>query len=166
MDGQKNMSNKNLLILIVLIIVIVIGVRYFGQQTDTTSVIDMGIDVPEGQTINNIPTDLVTTTPVAPSGSVLPSMTDDGKYLIYYFGDGFSPNVLQIKNGSSVMFVNKSDLAMRVYASNQDLAMYREFNQSVSVGKEDVYNYTFNQTGVWPYTNYNNQLHIANILVY
>jgi len=157
------MQNKNLIIII--IAVVLVGFGFYYYKATPVNDIDESDAIMNEEVKNDIPEGQVKTTPVAPSGEVLPSM-ENGKYLIYYFADGFSPNTLQIQKGQSVKFINKSDGSMRVYASNQDFSIYREFNQSVSVGKEGVYEYTFNETGVWPYNNQNNQAHMGNILVY
>jgi len=156
------MNNKNLIILIIAVLLVVFGFYYYQAPVVDDIMVDENI---AEDMMNNIPENNVKTTPISPTGETLPSM-ENGKYLIYYFNDGFSPNTLQIQKGQSVKFVNKTDSSMRVYASNQDFSIYREFNQSQSVGKDGTYEYTFNEAGIWPYYNYNEQAHMGNILVY
>ncbi len=95
----------------------------------------------------------------------LPKM-ENGSYLIYYFNDGFYPNVLQVRQGTSVRYVNKSEGAMRVFAEEQNDLKMRELNQPQTVGIGGMYDFTFTQTGVWFYTNYNNKLHKASVVIY
>jgi len=107
-----------------------------------------------------------TTSYIPASPEKPPSVTEDGVYLVYYFNEGFSPNVLQIRQGSSVRFVNKSNHAMRVFTSNTDEHKFNQLNQAYSVGKGGTYDFTFIDKGVWTYFNYDNKSHNASILVY
>jgi hypothetical protein len=158
------MNNKNLVLIVVAIALIVLGFYYYKTPVANDIVLDenMTDEMIDNTQVNN---NTIKPVPISPSGEILPSI-EDGKYLIYYFTDGFSPNTLQIKKGQSVRFINKSDSAMRVYASNQDFSIYREFNQGQSVGEDGIYEYTFNEVGIWPYYNYNEQSNMGNILVY
>ena len=97
--------------------------------------------------------------------SNLPTI-QNGSYLIYYFDDGFYPNTLQVRQGSPIRYINKSEGAMRIFASDQKKLMFRELNQPTTVGNGGTYDFTFTQTGVWFYTNYNNKVHKASVLVY
>lgn len=166
-----NNNKENIFAIIGVVIVVALVYFYFSSsKLPNTEVVSEenieNIETIDNEVINNIPKEKITTVPVAPTGERLPTITEDGTYLIYYFDGGFSPNTLQIRRGSSVRFINKTDISMRIYASNQDLSMYREFNQTKSVGEGGTYDYLFGLTGVWPFTNYNNQAHQGNILVY
>ena len=100
------------------------------------------------------------------SESQLPSVTKDGVYLVYYFNDGFYPNVLQVRQGSSVRFINKSDNSMRIFTTNDQEYRFNQLNQSQTVGKGGTYDFTFIDKGIWNYFNQNVQSHHASVLVY
>jgi len=158
------MNNKNLVLIIIAVALVVLGFYYYQTPIANDIVVDEDV---LNEMMDNTQRNggVVETIPISPLGETLP-LTENGKFLIYYFADGFSPNTLQIRKGESVKFINKSDSAMRVYASDQDSSIYREFNQSQSVGENGIYEYTFNEVGIWPYYNYNEQSNLGNILVY
>lgn len=67
---------------------------------------------------------------------------------------GFSPRIVEIKEGESVRFINKSSKSMRIasdeYAGSP---IYAGFNQVKSVGINGTYSLSFTEAGVWGYHN-------------
>jgi len=160
---------KDLIMFLAVIIIASLG--YFYYQNYNKPLADNNGSL-EQEEVSNITEN--TKTPPAPikrtttasTEEEYPSMTENGTYLVYYFYDGFLPKVLQVRKGSSVRFINKSDNAMRVFTSNDQEFRFAQLNQSQTVGREGTYDFTFTDTGIWEYFNYNAQTHKANILVY
>ena len=157
---------KNLTLFLAAIIIAVLGLYYY-QDYNQQGVVDNGAVEEE---IVGDASEPATTAPVKKPSSTTtnswPTVTEDGIYLVHYFNDGFSPNVLQIRQGSSVRFINKSDNAMRVFTTNTSEYKFNQLNQSQSVGKDGTYDFTFLDKDVWTYFNQTTQTHNASILVY
>ncbi len=163
MNTEKNST----LILVLVAILVLVGYFYLKNRQSVSTDNMNGTTTQEvlgNGTQNEVPV-RVSTSPANEKVEVLPSVTPDGIYLVYYSKDGFSPNVLQIRKGASVRFVNKSDEAMRVFSTNTEY-IFSQLNQPKTVGKDGTYDFTFTQDGIWTYTNHNNPVHNASILVY
>ncbi len=157
---------KNLTLFLAVIVIASLGYYYYQDYTQP-DMLDNGVTEQEAskegtETTTTAPAKKTTTAPV----SQLPKMTEEGIHLVYYFNDGFSPSVLQIRQGASVRFVNKSDNAMRVFNTNTSEYKFNQLNQSQSVGREGAYDFTFLDKDVWTYFNQTTQTHNASILVY
>lgn len=77
------------------------------------------------------------------------------KESVDYTDNGFVPNIINIKIGTSVTWINKTGSLMWV-ASNPhpvhtDLP---GFDQLSSIGKDGTYTYTFEKVGNWGYHNH------------
>ena len=98
-----------------------------------------------------------TTTGTNPSKTTGTTILKDGSYLVSYTDRGFVPSSLEIKTGKSVHFVNNSNKAMSLTTTEPNSQVYGEFNQSKTVGRGGVYDFTFLHSGSWSYVNRNNQ---------
>lgn len=87
--------------------------------------------------------------------STPPAILKDGSYLVTYSQTGFFPQRIDIKRGQSVHFLNSSDKAMNIVATEQGSLIYGELNQGKSVGRGGTYDFTFLKTGAWTYMNRN-----------
>lgn len=96
------------------------------------------------------------TTSTTKSATSLPTMTKEGYYLVSYTDKGFVPKTLEIKAGKSVRFVNNASKAMRIFADDKTSSLYNEMNQSKTVGRGGIYDFTFVSAGTWAYHNENN----------
>lgn len=108
-------------------------------------------------------TTTATTTPAAPKSSstsapkpAAVTILKDGSYLVSYTASGFSPRTLTIKKGKSVHFSNASNKAMSITAVESANQIYRELNQSKTVGRGGSFDFTFLTAGTWEYMNRNN----------
>lgn len=174
-DGFKQ-KMKDIFLILLVVLIAVIGWYYLqdnpiledslGTIDPTAEVIgekdDIDVEVVGGGDSQTPPSN---TTKETDNRANLPSV-QDGSYLIYYFSDGFYPNVLQIRQGNSVRYINKSEGAMRIFAIDDSEFMFRELNQPKTVGGGGTYDFTFTKKGVWLYSNYNNKIHQASVLVY
>jgi plastocyanin len=92
---------------------------------------------------------------------------ESGKYvtLVSYDGENFNPQVITIKKGENVRFVNKSNLTMRIVSNVFDgMPIYRGFNQAQSVGKGGTYELSIPDLGTWGYHNLNGNPGIIGII--
>ncbi|OHA83019.1 MAG: hypothetical protein A2937_02325 [Candidatus Yonathbacteria bacterium RIFCSPLOWO2_01_FULL_47_33b] len=164
--------NKKYIIAVIVAVVALYGAFWFGKRAAIA---------PEEQ--GNVPngTEQATTTPTpvakvtqtttsAPKTTTTksesaPTMTKSGAYLVSYTDSGFVPAKLEIARGKSVHFVNNSNKAMSLTTVDQNSQVYREFNQTVSVGRGGTYDFTFLTAGTWWYVNRNSQKELGTIIV-
>ncbi len=81
------------------------------------------------------------------------TITKDGIYIISYTASGFSPRELKVPAGTAVRFVNNSSKVMQIAADDQKSSLLNSINQSQSVGKGGVYNFSFVNQATWAYHN-------------
>lgn len=86
--------------------------------------------------------------------------------IVYYDQDGFHPANFVIKGGTSVRFINRSTLSMRVSSVIQNGApIYTEFDQIYSVGRGGYYDFNFSKAGTWSFTNQSVPKHFGIVTV-
>jgi plastocyanin len=146
------MGTKVLLGLIVLTAGLVVGWYIFGGN------------VPIMEQFTRPSTQEVSTPTDGPKADVQESMEvnqnlnkggEATRVVVTYTDTGFGPEVINIKQGSMVTFVNESSrplwVASAVHPTHQLLP---GFDQLKSVSKEGVYEYTFTKVGTWKYHNH------------
>ena len=101
---------------------------------------------------------------VAPKTNT-PTILKDGSYLVSYTSTGFSPRTITIRVGKSVHFSNVSNKAMSITTTEPNSLVYRELNQSKTVGRGGSFDYTFLTAGTWNYMNRNNPSDKGTIVV-
>ncbi len=71
---------------------------------------------------------------------------------IIYTAKGFSPSNINIKQGQTVQFTNKSGrpmwVASNIHPGHNDLPTFDQFK---AIGQNSIYKYTFNKPGIWKY---------------
>ncbi len=71
---------------------------------------------------------------------------------IVYTPEGFNPSTINIKQGQTVQFTNKSGrpmwVASNVHPGHNDLPTFDQFK---ATGQNSVYKYTFDKPGIWKY---------------
>jgi len=92
------------------------------------------------------PTPKLTTTPV-PTGTLVVTPTPQPSNVVSFTNNGFSPETINVKQGTVVRFVNNASQKMWVVADNST------FNMGMGVDKDGVYEYRFSSTGEWWYHN-------------
>ncbi len=74
--------------------------------------------------------------------------------VITYTDSGFSPNVLSVRNGGTVVFKNESNKPMLIasapHPADND---YPELNSTKSLNKGESYSFTFTKSGSWGFHN-------------
>jgi len=176
--GDIKQKFKDLFLLMLVVLVFVLGYFYLQDNPileNSLGTIDPSVDLFVGTTTSVIIKNEVKKQPYSPSSQPqtdemnnranLPMM-ENNVYLIYYFDDGFYPKAITIRQGSPVRYINKSEGAMRVFATDQNNLTFKELNQSKTVGNGGTYDFTFSRAGIWSYYNYNNKVHTASVLVY
>lgn len=96
----------------------------------------------------------------------LPLVNKDGVYLVYYRNAGFYPQKLTLKLGTSVRFINLSDRAMRIFSAERIDPRFTVLTQPQSLGKGEVYNFTFISRGEWGFYNQSNPQDAGVITIY
>lgn len=156
---------------IIIGVVVVVAVGYYlfqGQkvvapvQNDLTQ---SGISTSTSDSTNKTGTTKSAVTSTTKTGTSLPAMTKEGYYLISYTDKGFVPKTLEIKAGKSVRFVNNASKAMRIFADDKTSSLYSEMNQSKTVGRGGIYDFTFVSAGTWAYHNENNPVDKGVVIV-
>ncbi len=156
MEPKNNYRN----LIIGAIVLVVAGYFFFQSRNVVAPVQDesvSGVSTSTSETSTKTQS-TKTTTNVTKSGTSLPTMTKEGYYLISYTDKGFIPKTLEISAGKSVRFVNNASKAMRIFADDKTSSLYNEMNQSKTVGRGGIYDFTFVSAGTWAYHNENNPL--------
>lgn len=153
MEPKNNYRN-----LIIGAVVLVVAGYFFFQSRDVVAPIDESVSgVSTSTSESSTKTQSTkTTTGATKSVTSLPTMTKEGYYLISYTDKGFIPKTLEISAGKSVRFVNNASKAMRIFADDKTSSLYNEMNQSKTVGRGGIYDFTFVTAGTWAYHNENN----------
>lgn len=166
---MNNQSNP-LLIVVIAAILLFAGYYFFTSEapvinqgdsevidSSNQEVIGAGVTTPVSNKTSNQTSDAVTS---------LRTIDSDGAYLVYYTDDGFVPETLQVRQGTTVRFVNNSERSMRIFSDVQNNVMFDELNQNKTVGEGGTYEFMFTRKGIWFYENYNKKTDKANIVVY
>lgn len=75
--------------------------------------------------------------------------------VVTYTDSGFTPPEITVKNGQTVQFVNQSGKNMWVASAfHPKHEVFPEFDQKISVGNGEMYEFTFTKTGEWKYHNH------------
>lgn len=138
--------NKYLL-WIAIIIVIATAVLFFTKKTEA----------PSKMVIENTPATVVAkvepvaTAPVATNATAPAASTAT----VTYTNDGFVPDLLTVKAGTKVTFINQNDSPMWVASgSHPTHTLYPGFDSKASVPKGGSYSFTFTKVGTHPYHNH------------
>jgi len=151
----------------VVIVLVIIGVILWGTLRPAEDMLnDGGQDVTQEKTINTGGTSSQNNGSGS-SGAVSKSIEIDshGRYIIRYKDSGFSPAALTVPAGTQVRFVNDSDKAMSVHAVSA-YNPYVNLNQSFSIGRGGIYDFTFLPSGLWEYYNLNNPEDKGTVIAY
>ncbi len=74
---------------------------------------------------------------------------------VTYTNEGFVPEMLTVKAGTMVTFINQNDSPMWVAsAKHPDHKLYPEFDPKTAVPKGGSYSFTFTKVGTHPYHNH------------
>lgn len=88
------------------------------------------------------------------------------KMVVKYTESGFAPNILTIKVGTTVTFMNETGSAMWVASAvHPTHQLLPGFDQLKSVGKGGTYDYTFVKVGTWKYHNHMNSGDTGTVVV-
>lgn len=112
----------------------------------------------------------VSTGEQAPESAVVPNMQSEAGGLaaatVIYTDEGFSPNTVEISNGDTVLFINKSSRPMWVasdlHPAHNVLPTFDQFGTSAF---GESYSYTFDRFGEWRYHDHVNASEVGVIIV-
>lgn len=100
------------------------------------------------------------TPPAASTDSIMTPPGTDGKVVVTYDSSGFKPQTITINKGTTVTFINKSEMPLYV-ASNPhpQHTDYPEFeavraNNGRMPRMTDTFSFKFEKTGTWGYHNH------------
>ena len=144
--------NKTIISIIVIILLIAGGVFIYtmsnsSNSSQTNKLTDTDTDTYTNTNLNN-----------EQATSSSSNQTQSNKVTVTYDGSSFSPKVVTIKKGDSVIFINQSDKSMSV-ASNPHPTHtdYPGFDQYKSAEKGMAsYTFVFEKVGTWGYHNHLN----------
>jgi len=98
------------------------------------------------------------------NNSIKPQVTPN--VIVSYKASGFEPQRITIKSGNVVRFINETTGSMWVTGATAPAnASINEFNQGRSVGKNGVFDYTFNRKGTFVYYDTNYKTHVGVVSV-
>jgi len=163
--------------------VILAGILYFSR-TDTETEVASDIENNNQQGIYQEDIDKATSGGTSASGSSVKrsiprsatsvTLTSDlikkaeqtASMIVYYDSTGFRPAEFFVKAGTSVRFINRSGLSLRVSSVVQNGApIYPEFDQVRSVGRGGYYDFNFSKVGSWSFTNQSAPQHFGTVTV-
>lgn len=164
------MNSKLLIGLVVLVAGVGVG-WYFLKGSSTTP--QTASDTQVYQPTPTPTQETVDTSLIGSSGLVGTSATAGGEGVmvletstVTYTDSGFSPNIITVKKGTTVKFVNQGTgsmwVASAVHPTHQLLP---GFDQLKSVLKGSTYEYTFEKVGTWKYHNHVNASNTGSVVV-
>lgn len=163
-------DNPKTFIIIVITVVVILVAIIAGFRLSSDEESDLGDEatttaettVSDSSTEKSARTETKTQVPAkTPTGPIAYDV------LITYTNQGFVPNSVEVKAGTSVRFINKSDGAMRIWSvENASVPnYYADLKQSGSVGNGGVFDFTFPRAGTWLYQNLNNTSKVGVVIV-
>lgn len=107
----------------------------------------------------NSPSDIAS----GPSSLASPAVTTEGTGIyktvnVTYTDTGFSPSVVSIKKGDSILFLNNSGKSLRIAPVKDPkdaTSAYLGFEASHSIRKGETFGVTVTMPGIWGYKNLN-----------
>ena len=156
----------------IIVVLVIVWIGYLLVTDTTEAPTNTGTNNDNVTEINNGNIDASMPVP----GSDIPEMEvikDDGivneqitKNIIIYTSSGFSPNILTIKKGESLTFVNESNRGLWVASAvHPTHEVYPEFDNRKSVPNGEKYTFKFDQVGQWKYHNHVSPADIGTIMV-
>ncbi len=149
----------------ILVLGVVVGWYVLGP---TVSVVDN----PSGASISEFPT------PTGGAGASAnqeestetAKMIDKGgvatRTVVTYTDTGFAPTTVTVKTGTTVTFVNESNIGMWVASAvHPTHQLLPGLNQTASVAKAGTYEYAFTKIGTWKYHNHMNPTQEGTVIV-
>lgn len=99
----------------------------------------------------------------APTVVVVPEIP---RLVVFYTDQGFSPSIREIKKGEEVTFINNSNHGMRISSFQKtNVGYYPGFSQTKTVGRGEIFKFTFSELGSWNYQNLNYENHTGIVVV-
>lgn len=108
--------------------------------------------------ITPIPTGSIITKGGQVESNITPTITSKSnngiqvRVTVTYTDGGFTPGVITVKSGTTVIFSNTASKALWVQTSNQSLS---GFDEGKSILNGGSFEYTFMKIGTWKYINHN-----------
>lgn len=85
---------------------------------------------------------------------------------IVYTNSGYSPTEFTVQAGTTVIFVNQSDLSMWTASDPHPVhTEYAKFDHRQGIGKDETYEFTFTEPGTYNYHNHLFPQHTGTITV-
>lgn len=138
--------NKYLLWIAVIIVIAAVAL-FFTKKTEA----------PSKTVAENVPTAVVTKTAEVTSAPVTANVVAPtvSTATVTYTNDGFVPDLLTVKSGTKVTFINQNDSPMWVASGPHPAhTLYPEFDAKVAVPKGGSYSFIFTKVGTHPYHNH------------
>ena len=133
---------------VLIIVVIILGLFFYFHDAQAPAPSDMAPVTIE--TATTVPANTQTDTSKTPVNKT----TQSNAVTITYKNGVFTPSILTIKAGKSVLFVNASDKSMWVDSGTDVYHQeYPAFNQERAVGKGGTYSFTFTVPGTYHFNN-------------
>lgn len=147
------MQNKTLSLVIVLVALLIGGYFLLSKPKDVTAP-----PVEEKTVVQNIAPAAPAEVPVAASAPK--------RHEITYTANGFSPAVLNIAAGDTVVFANKSGESFRPASNPHPMhSDYSEFDARAKIDNEKTYEFTFTKPGAWGYHDHLNSKMMGVVVV-
>lgn len=99
-------------------------------------------------------------------GDMVSEATTEGKMTVEYTDGGFSPDMVRIKNGTTVTFTNQSTGTMWVASdAHPTHQLLPGFDSRKSILTGGSYEYTFTKIGTWTYHNHVSPSAVGTVVV-
>lgn len=102
------------------------------------------------------------------SGASRPTRNEAGQWVVAYTDKGFSPYLVEVKQGEEVVFKNRSNHGVWVTANMHPTATtqsYSAFDSGRTLGPGEEWTFAFLRPGTWGYKNLNDTDHLGVMVV-
>ncbi len=151
--------NKTIIVIIVVAIITLGGYSLLRSNETSAPSSNVAPQQPSQETSQTPPTP----TTEAPVTQETPLVNQN---VVTYSQSGFSPSILRVKVGTTVVFKNGQSEPMWVASSPHPIHNdYSDFNAKRGYAKNESYSFTFTKLGTWKYHNHLNPSKVSTIVV-
>ncbi|MCE9643933.1 hypothetical protein K8Q93_01660 [Candidatus Parcubacteria bacterium] len=182
MQDDPTVFLKRIVTITLVLALILAGILYFSRPDADTEVasdtqdssqqgiyqedIDKAASGGTSASGNSVKRSIPRSSSVTLTSDLIKKAEQTASMIVYYDSTGFRPAEFFVKAGTSVRFINRSGLSLRVSSVVQNGApIYPEFDQVRSVGQGGYYDFNFSKAGSWSFTNQSAPQHFGIVTV-
>lgn len=145
--------NKSIIAIIIVLALVALGGIYYITRNEPLNS-ETGAENAQNENTDAIETE-TTETEINKEAKVQEETEEKQEYIVKYTDLGFSPEVMKIKVGETIVFKNESAGEMWVAsATHPTHTVYPEFDAKRGYKNGESYSFIFNKKGEWKYHNH------------